>query len=423
MKKKEYEAKRRKLLDEAQQLINEGKGKEAQEKMNEIKDLDEMWDAIAQAQANFNALNKDPDYKGVIIENGAFDAEGKDEPVSDLEKAWASKEYEYAWAKSLMGKTLNDKETEQFNKVNEAYTHTTENTGIVIPKSVSGRIWELAAEMYPFFADVAKTYVNGLFSIIQEDTSSEAGWYEEGTETEDGKETFKEFSLSGCELSRAITVSWKLKEMAIEDFIPYIERRIAKKMGAAAGYGATHGKGKRKNEKPEPTGVVTALNEEKNKSQIVTYEKGKVPSYAQVTNARSNIKSGYGRGAAIYANSYTVWNVIANIMDDKKRPLFVADPMTGGFRVLGMQVKEDDSMLDGEILMSNAYMGYHNNTNKEITMTTEDHGKKRQTDYCGYAIMDGNIITEKAHALLQYAEAQEAQKADPPENDEDGQSS
>jgi len=33
-------------------------------------------------------------------------------------------------------------------------------------------------------------------------------------------------------------------------------------------------------------------------------------------------------------------------------------------------------------------------------MMTEDNVKDRLTDYVGYGIMDGNIITSKAHALL-----------------------
>ena len=65
-----------------------------------------------------------------------------------------------------------------------------------------------------------------------------------------------------------------------------------------------------------------------------------------------------------------------------------------------MPVKEDDSMQNGEILMSNAYSGYHMNINKEVSMMTEDHVKEHLTDYVGYGIMDGNIITSKAHALL-----------------------
>lgn len=402
MKKKEYEAKRAQLMNEAQQLINEGKSEEAQKKMQEVTDLDEQWESIAQAQANLNALTKEPSYNGLSIP----DSMGDDgEAVLTAEQAWASKEYEQAWAKSMMGKKLTDAENRSFSMVNESYTHNTENTQIVIPKNVSKRIWELAGEMYPYFAAVSKTYVNGTLSMIQENTSSDAGWYEENNKTEDGKETFKEFQLNGCELARSITVSWKLKEMAIEEFIPYIERRMAKKMGAAAGYGATHGKGVVKGQKPEPTGTVTALVNEAGRPQIVTYSKGSIPKYENFTAARSKIMSGYGAGLKVYANSATIWNVIANVQDGNKRPIFSLDPREGGgFKVLGMPCMEDDSMRDGEILFSNAEEGYHMNINKEVSMMTEDHVKDRKTDYCGYAIMDGNIITSKAHALLTYAE-------------------
>ena len=33
-------------------------------------------------------------------------------------------------------------------------------------------------------------------------------------------------------------------------------------------------------------------------------------------------------------------------------------------------------------------------------MMQEDHVKPRTTDYAGYAIMDGNVITTEAHVLL-----------------------
>ena len=36
-------------------------------------------------------------------------------------------------------------------------------------------------------------------------------------------------------------------------------------------------------------------------------------------------------------------------------------------------------------------------------MVTEDHAKLRKTDYVSYGIMDGNILTSKAHALLKEA--------------------
>lgn len=396
MNKKQYEAMRKKLMDEAQALINEGDAESAQAKMDEVAALDAKWDAIAQAAANFNALNKEPEFAAAVIPvNDKTGGEPEKESVLDV---WASENYLKAWANTLQGKPLNDKESKAYQLVNETYTHTTKNTGTVIPKSVASKIWELAGEMYPYFQDVQKTYVNGILSIIQEDTSSDAAWYEEAAKTEDGKETFKEFTLSGCELSRVITVSWKLKEMAMDDFIPYIQRKMAKKMGAAAGYGATHGKGTANKEKLEPTGVVTALTKEEGTPQVIEYDA--TPTFKDITSARALIKSGYSAGLKIYANSATIWNKIANIVDANKRPIFMPDPTSGGYRVLGMEVKEDDSMNDGEILLSNAFAGYHANINKEMTMMTEDHVKERKTDYCGYAIMDGNAITNKAHALL-----------------------
>ncbi len=398
MNKKQYLAMRKKLMDEAEALIDAGKAAEAEEKMKEISALDEQWDAIAQAQANFMALNLEPRGSAPIDPE---DSTGQNSAADDVMKALESDAYKTAWAKTLMGKPLTQDETSTYTMVNEAFTHTTENTSIVIPKTVTKGIWEMAAEMYPYFADVTKTYVNGTLSMIQEDTSSNAAWYEESQKTEDGKETFKEFLLSGCELSRAITVSWKLKEMSIEDFIPYIQRKMARKMGAAAGYGATHGKGKGSNGKPEPTGTVTALLAAEGTPQVVRYKKGASPSYQDVLNARSKVKSGYSAGLKIYANSTTIWTKLASIVDANKRPIFLADPTGNGqIRILGMAVKEDDSMKDGEILISNPSDGYHMNINKEMTMMAEDHVKDRKTDYCGYAIMDGNIVTDKAHVLL-----------------------
>lgn len=409
MNRKQYEMMRKKLMDEAQSLLDAGKVDEANAKMEEVKALDEKWDAIAQAAANFAALNglQAPQQAAIGGMEDSFGGDGARDSDNPIVAAWKSDDYRNAWAKSLMGRALNDAEEEKFRMVNEAYTHTTKNTAIVIPETVAKGIWEMVGEYYPYFSDVTRTYVNGLLTMIQEDTSSEAKWYDEDTKTEDGKESFKEYKLSGCELSRAITVSWKLKEMAIEDFIPYVQRKMAKKMGAAAGYGVTHGAGaSAASGKPEPMGTVTALMSEEGTPQVVEYASGAAPKYDDIVAARSKVKSGYGAGLAIYANSRTIWNKLAMILDQNKRPLFVPDVTSQAqFRILGMPVKEDDSMKDGEILISNASDGYHLNINKEVSMMTEDHVKERTTDYVGYAIMDGNVVTNKAHALLKEAAA------------------
>lgn len=404
MTREQYLAKRKELMDQAQTKINSGELEASENLMKEVKDLDDQWDAICKAQANANALAGE--VRAVNIQTGiAPNGETVDTTGDDTEITAASEEYRIAWARMMMNRELNGEQQRALNMVNEVFTHTTQNTQILIPETVTKGIWEMVGELYPYWEDVTKTFVNGTLTMIQEDTSTEAKWYDEETPTEDGKETFKEITLGGCELARSVTVSWKLKEMAIDDFIPYIQRKLAKKMGAALGYGATHGAGVVSGKKPEPVGVVTALQAEEGTAQIVTYTAGSL-NFKQITEARSKIKSGYGAGLRIYANSKTIWNEIANVTDQNKRPLFVANVIGGGVgNILGLTIKEDDSMLDGEILLSNPGEGYAANINKQVSMTTEDHAKDRETDYCAYAIVDGGVITTKAHALLKYATA------------------
>lgn len=420
MGRKEYLEKRQAMLNEAKQLINSGKIDEGNKKMDEIKALDEKFEAEAKANAALEAMEREP--VGINMQNltdaGAESravsagTTGRSEGVAmngqthtEEKLDYSSESYKTAWAKSMMGKSLSAEEQNAYQMVNEAFTHTTGNTGTVIPKTVTAGIWQEIGEIYPYWNDISKTYVNGILTTIVADTSTDAAWYDEDTKTDDGKETFKTMTLNGCELSRAITVSWKLKEMAMDEFLPYIQKRMAEKMGAALGYGATHGKGQPgagETFKAEPLGIITALGKETNTPQIAEYTKGSL-GYTDIITARAKVKSGYAGGLSVYANSNTIWTEIANVKDQNGRPILIADVSNGGtFKILGMQVKEDDSMLDGEILMSNASRGYTANINKEISVTLEEHVKDRITDYCAYAIVDGAMVTSKAHALLKY---------------------
>ncbi|MDO5345307.1 MAG: phage major capsid protein [Lachnospiraceae bacterium] len=409
----DYESQRDAAMENAKKLAAEGKKEEFEAVKEEIEAMDAGWDAKAEADADLNALEGNKrianltDIAGVEVKEGI--ATGRVAFVDQLDlkddekKLHASEEYRAAWAKLMMNKALSSEEKALIQNVNKN-VHTTENTGVLIPVTTSSNILDAIEEMYPFWADVSKTYVKGGYTVLIGNESSDAAWYDEETETEDGKGDISGLALSGCELSRAVTVSWKLKEMAVEDFIPYVERRLARKMGAGLGYGVTHGKGKPatgETFKPEPTGVVTALTTEKDTTQVLNYKKGNL-SYKNLTNARALVKIG-ANDLAIYANSTTIWGELANVVDENGKPLFIPDPTASGvYRVLGMVVKQDDSMKDGEVLMSSAFVGYAANIDKDITVATDDHVKKRQTDYCGYAIVDGGVTYIKAHALLQY---------------------
>lgn len=407
MKKEQYVAQRKTLMEEAENLIGEGKITESEAKMKEIQDLDNKWEQAKLANANLNAL-KDNE-KITDLENKSVDVNGG-KTVENIHEPKAiddQKIYENAWAKSMMGKKLSSDETEVFNKVNEefnnAYTHDTGNTSILIPTTVAAGIWSRAEEMYPLFADVRKFNVKGKLAIKKHVSidAGDAAWYDEDTPTADEQNTFGELVLDGHELSKAVTVSWKLKAMAIEDFIPYIINELGERVGVAMGVAVARGTGTM-----QPRGIETALLAEAGTPQVVTYDPDNTTtpvelSYGLITEAIGKIHSSYLAGSAIYASNATIWGELANLMDGMGRPLFIPDVTSGGVgRMFGMVVKPDAGLSAGSILVGNANKGYIFNTNEPFSVVTEDHAKQRVTDYVAYAVVDGDVMDEKAFALI-----------------------
>lgn len=403
MNKKQYLEQRNQLIKEAENLIAEGKIKESENKMNEIKDLDAKWEEIKITNANLEALKDNEEIKDITnkhepVENGkvigGFEIkETKDE--NDL--------YVDAWAKHLMGATMTPEEKAVFAKVNEIsndFTHTTVNTPTLIPETVISGIEALMEEQYPLLADVRKFNVKGTLTMNRHDSieSGDAAWYTEDVAVAGEENKFSQFTLTGHELAKAVTVSWKMKAMAVSEFIPFIQREIASRMGVALATAIAHGTGNN-----QPTGIVTALSAQAGTPQIVEYTD---LAYEDLTNAVSKVHSSLLNGVAIYANNSTVWNTLANLKDDMGRPLFIPDVTSGGVgRIFGYTVKPDGSLKDGEILFGNADKGYILNTNEPMRLVTQDHAKPRETDYVAYGVYDGDVYEPQAFALLTVQEA------------------
>ncbi len=415
MDKKKYLELRAALLTESETLIAEGKIEEANAKMKEIEELDAKWEEIKLANANVTALkgkeqvldleNKSVDVRDVKIMENIVDVKPIDEKAA----------YETAWAKVMQGKKLETKEQEIFDKVNakfcNAYTHDTEDIATLIPETVVAGIWKRAEEMYPLLADVKRYNVKGTLVINRHDSiaAGDAAWYDENTATADEKNVFGQITLSGCELAKAITVTWKLRAMATEDFIPFIKNELGERVGVALGTAIAQGKGKPGETdtfKPEPLGIETALLAESSTPQVVTYDPGATTpdplSYEKVTAAIAKIHSSYLSGCAIYANNATIWNELANLTDDVGRPIFIPDVTSGGVgRMFGMTVKADAGIAANNILIGNTNKSYIMNINEPMSIATEEHVKARTVDYAVYAIVDGALLDTKAFALIQ----------------------
>lgn len=409
MTKEQYLAQRKALMNEAETLIGEGKFDESEAKMNEVKDLDNKWEETKKAKANFAALqgNNEP----VNLENKSENVQGG-EVLGTTEQPKVTNEqdiYVNAWAKDMMGQKLTENELEVFENVNakfsNEFTHDTNNTQVLIPETVAAGIWKRAEEQYPLWADVRKLRVKGHLSMIKGNNSAEARWYDEADTVDTDELGFGTLELTGNELAKAVQVTWKLRKMAINEFVAYIQREIADRMGIALAHGVYEGKGKPgsgETFKPEPFGIKTRLTAESGTPQVLEYTE---LAYTNLTAAMGGLHSSYVNGAAIYANNATIWSTLANLVDGNGRPMFIADVMSGGVgRIFGRVVKADASIPEGEILVGNPNAGYIANINEDITMYKEEHVRERLTDYMGYAIVDGDVVDTQAFVILQVGE-------------------
>lgn len=402
-----YLAARKDLIAQAEAFIAENKMEEAQAKMDEVAELDNKWEATKLANANLEALkdktkSTDLEAKSVKIEGATVVDEMKQAQPKD-EKAL----YENAWAKKMMNKNLSDEESEIFSKVNaefqNAYTHDTGNTGILIPETVAAGIWARAAEAYPLFNDVKKFNVKGKLTIKKHVSidAGDAAWYDEATPVADEQNTFGELNLDGHELAKSVSVSWKLKAMAIADFIPYIINELGERVGVALGTAIVRGSGT-----GQPRGIQTALLAEAGTPQVVTYDPDNATtpvelSYGAITEAIGKVHSSYLNGSKFYVNNATIWGELVNVLDGNGRAYFQEDS-TGQYtgRMFGFPVVADAGVPAGDIVFGNANKGYVFNTNEPFSVVTEDHAKQRVTDYVAYAVVDGDVMDEKAFALI-----------------------
>lgn len=410
MTKEMYVEQRNALLGEIEALIADGNIEESGTKMADVEALDNQYEQAKLANANLQALRGatpviDLENKSVVVTG-----ETKIETTGGLNMIDEKQIYTNAWAKAMQGVVLDDKEQNIFDSVNtefsNAYTHDTGNTSVLIPETVVAGIWARAAEMYPLLADVKKFNVKGTLTMKKHSAinAGDAAFYADGTVTADEQNTFAEISLSGCELAKAITISWKLRSMAIVEFIPFITNELGERVGAALGSSVSTGKGASATPK-EPQGIETALLAEGSTPQVVFYDPEATTadpmSYADFTLAISKIHSSYLAGCNIYANNATIWTQLANLLDGQGRPLFIPDVTAGGVgRMFGLVVKPDAGVTNGSVIIGNPGSGYIMNTNEPMSVATEEHVKARTVDYAAYTIVDGAVLDTKAFALI-----------------------
>ena len=298
--------------------------------------------------------------------------ETRNEEVFDA----SSPEYRSAWLKkmavrdnvSLFGE-LNEKET-------RAYTHTTANTGAVVPTEVMNRIVELVESMYPIYNDASKSAMVQGFQIPRH-TAIEAGdaaATNEGAANSDEQDTFDYLPLAGVEIKKHIVISRKMKWQSIAAFEDWIVKHIAERIGVA-----------------KETRILSQMVD-------ATYgiANANIATGVEATDANIRAKLGLVRGTGmkvLYANAYTIWNILAGINDGAGNKAFIpspqADPVTKGV-VYGYTVKEDNNLAD-KVMLAGAPNTIVANDFEALFINRAMDPKTFEDIIAGYSLFDAGI--------------------------------
>lgn len=310
--------------------------------------------------------------------------------VFTKENVLASKEYRSAWAKTLMCQPLN--EVEQ-RAVGVALTTTgttyvganagadgVNNAGLFIPEEVNMALMEEISLASPFFADIAKTFVNGMIKFPYRKSGSGAEEAVEGVPNKDGQVEWAELSLTILEVSETIRVTWKLEAMSVDGFINYITQELATQITEKIATDSLYGDG---------TGTVTgatvgAIN---GTYTIGTAEGNVIDILGAIEAGIKKVPKKYKAGAKIYVAQDIIESI--SFMRDSNDN-FVYSPINGGGinSIATYQVAADPYLNAGDFIIGNGKY-YKFNVNEPLSITKDVSGKSRINDYTGYEIVSG----------------------------------
>ena len=373
MTHEEYLKQRNELLAKAQEAMNSNDIDAAKKIKDSIEALDKEFSEIAEERANEMALEN----KAVVPEVTIIDTKMEEENMDEKIMNAASVEYKNAWLKEMArnaeGKYLVGEPTPDEKN---AYTHTSANTGAVVPQEIANRIIECVESMAPLYADAKKSAMTKGFGVPRHTAiaAGDAAATDEGVANSDEQDTFVLLPLDGVELKKHIKITRKMEFQSIDAFEDWIVDHLAARIAVA-----------------KDTQVIAALNDSTygiasgNKKTSQTY------SDATIREMFSLIK---GTGAkVVYASGTTIWKELFGIQDDENRHVFIPsamdDPLVQG-RIYGAVVKQDDNITDDVVYIGIPTQILANNFD-ELTVARDMDITTWVTTISAYSLFDAAL--------------------------------
>lgn len=215
MDKTEYLNKRKSLLAQAQNLINDGKIEESKKVMEEIKTLDNGFEASAKAQANLKALNGSG-LGGSPFNNSSGKPVGLQDPAIAEDNAtdmYATVEYRKAFMDYMMNGTPIPA---KFTNASSTTTSSTANT--IVPTTTYQKLIVELEKVGAIYARVFKSAYPTALLIPTQSIRPTASWVDEDKGTDSQKLDTDKIVFSGYKLECKVAFSLFMTETALDIF-------------------------------------------------------------------------------------------------------------------------------------------------------------------------------------------------------------
>ena len=307
----------------------------------------------------------------------AKEIEKEEKTMEEKRFTIASPEYRTAWAKKLMGVSLDETDKRALGDAltttattfveSDAETQGINNAGLLIPTSLRKDLMELIFKTSPFLRDVRKLAVAGNVDLPFMHEADDANWYAETSCTLNEGIEFKQLQLTGWELAKDVVITWKAEKMTVEGFIDFILAELSMKMGRALANAVIYGDGSNK-----PVGAIYGLTPVYDADPFQAIKKG---------------KASLGEDAKVGAKAY-ISEAVSDAIVFKKDANENYPYLAGLPRISNLVVEVDPFLADSDIIVGNP-MNYVLNEVEAVSVAKSTDVKCRRTTYGAYAIYDG----------------------------------
>lgn len=371
MNKEQFEAKMAELKAQGAAFAKEGKLSEAEAIKNKMEKLENEFQALKDAQAEENLMNKTNTVDPTMQAGQTLGEENKMDRIYDA----SSVEYKNAFLKHLSGH-----DDEMTKMENAAFVHTTSNTGNVLPTTMLNQIWDLVSKDHCIVGDVT-TYRTGTILEVVKHTAIAAGVAgtvnEAAAPENDERNTFVKVTLSGKDFAKTLELSYAEAEMSIDALEQYLINEISTNMGEAIA-----------------------------NDMVSTIEGGinadnKFNAATSGTLVFGDVTKGFGKlkrqsKTTVYCSQATLYNYVVGMTNSAGQLIYQANANEGANGVLlGATVKIEESVADGKLLIGDPKRVV-NNVITDIMVETDKDIKAHKYIYSGYERNEAALIDDRS---------------------------